>query len=65
MAMETMTGQGEEALPLEDAELSLDIGGMTCASCVARVERSLKRVPGTASESEDDQVVPETVRSDV
>src|SRR5881396_1724183 len=51
MAMETMTGQGTEILPLEDAELSLDIGGMTCASCVARVERSLKRVPGVKDAS--------------
>ena len=33
-----------------DAELvhSLDlvIGGMTCASCVGRVERALRKVPG-------------------
>ena len=27
----------------------LDIAGMTCASCVARVERALKRVPGVVS----------------
>ncbi|MDB5731236.1 MAG: copper-translocating P-type ATPase, partial [Variovorax sp.] len=26
--------------------LDLPVGGMTCASCVARVERALKQVPG-------------------
>src|SRR6478672_3119181 len=26
--------------------LDLGIGGMTCASCVARVERALRKVPG-------------------
>jgi Cu+-exporting ATPase len=31
------------------AQCSLDIGGMTCASCVGRVERALSRVPGVAS----------------
>ena len=32
-------------------ETDIEIGGMTCASCVARVERALKRVPGvTAAE---------------
>jgi Cu+-exporting ATPase len=29
--------------------LDLDITGMTCGSCVARVERALKRVPGVVS----------------
>ncbi|MDP3139135.1 MAG: heavy metal translocating P-type ATPase [Burkholderiaceae bacterium] len=29
-----------------DTVLDLGIGGMTCASCVSRVERALKKVPG-------------------
>lgn len=29
--------------------ISLQIEGMTCASCVARVERALKAVPGVAT----------------
>ena len=31
--------------------LSIDIEGMTCASCVARVEKALLKVPGVASAS--------------
>ena len=30
------------------AEVTLPIGGMTCAACVGRVERALKRTPGVA-----------------
>lgn len=32
-------------------EIDLVIGGMTCASCVARVEKALKAVPGVVSAS--------------
>ena len=32
--------------PLSPASLDLGIGGMTCASCVSRVEKALKKVPG-------------------
>jgi len=40
------------AVGLPDAaQQELTIGGMTCASCVARVERKLKRVPGVADAS--------------
>jgi len=37
--------------PLPAATLSLPIEGMTCASCVARVEKALSRVPGVSSAS--------------
>ena len=33
------------------SELSLPVTGMTCASCVARVEKALARVPGVRSAS--------------
>lgn len=32
-------------------EVTLAIGGMTCASCVARVEKALQKVPGVVSAS--------------
>jgi Cu+-exporting ATPase len=33
----------------DDREITLNVQGMTCASCVAHVEKALKRVPGTQS----------------
>jgi Au+-exporting ATPase len=40
------------ALPIAEAEkFVLDVEGMTCASCVGRVERALKAVPGVQSAS--------------
>ena len=33
-------------LPPASTEVGFDVRGMTCASCVARVERAMKRVPG-------------------
>jgi Cu+-exporting ATPase len=35
----------------DSATLDLGVGGMTCASCVARVERALKKVPGVTGAS--------------
>ena len=32
-------------------DIQLNITGMTCASCVARVEKALLKVPGVASAS--------------
>ncbi len=35
----------------KDEMLTIGVGGMTCASCVARVERALKKVPGVDAAS--------------
>ena len=32
--------------PVRDHEVTLEVAGMTCASCVGRVEKALKAVPG-------------------
>ncbi|WP_081051624.1 heavy metal translocating P-type ATPase [Burkholderia diffusa] len=39
------------ALPAPAASIELDIDGMTCASCVSRVERALAKVPGVTRAS--------------
>ncbi|MEB0178310.1 heavy metal-associated domain-containing protein, partial [Undibacterium sp. CCC3.4] len=39
------------ATPAPSQTFDIAIGGMTCASCVARVEKALDRVPGVLSAS--------------
>ncbi|WP_081065866.1 heavy metal translocating P-type ATPase [Burkholderia diffusa] len=39
------------ALPTPAASIELDIDGMTCASCVSRVEKALAKVPGVTRAS--------------
>ncbi|WP_081069256.1 heavy metal translocating P-type ATPase [Burkholderia diffusa] len=39
------------ALPAPAASIELDIDGMTCASCVSRVEKALAKVPGVTRAS--------------
>ncbi|MGH8821631.1 MAG: cation transporter, partial [Rhodoferax sp.] len=36
---------------LAPSSLDIGIGGMTCASCVMRVEKALKKVPGVRDAS--------------
>lgn len=38
-----------EPAPTDVCTLDIGIGGMTCASCVGRVERALRKVPGVQS----------------
>ena len=45
-------------------DLSFRIEGMTCASCVARVEKALKAVPGVESASVNLATEKATVRAD-
>ena len=40
-----------EGRPVSAAELTLPVTGMTCASCVRRIERALAKVEGVASAS--------------
>ncbi len=40
--------ESREQAPVEEAELDLAISGMTCASCVRRVERALGKVDGVS-----------------
>ena len=36
---------------LKSELFTLDIGGMTCASCVGRVEKALNKIPGVEAAS--------------
>src|SRR6476659_7770903 len=47
MATEQLTAPTTEPTPT--SEVLLPIEGMTCASCVRRVEKALGKVPGVAS----------------
>src|SRR3954454_21060458 len=44
----TTTAPATTAAATEPASCTLDIGGMTCASCVGRVEKALNRLDGVA-----------------
>ena len=45
-------GIGQEARAGKDlARVTLPVAGMTCASCVGRVERALRKVPGVVTAS--------------
>src|SRR5690606_1558662 len=43
------TGEGPTAAPTILATVDLEVEGMTCASCVARVERKLGKIPGVTA----------------
>jgi P-type Cu+ transporter len=47
-ATPTATSTDVKSADLPPAEFDLAVEGMTCASCVGRVEKALKRVPGVA-----------------
>jgi Au+-exporting ATPase len=46
-----MAASVNPSIPEKERKLSLPIEGMTCASCVSRVERVLARVPGVSAVS--------------
>src|SRR4051812_9401291 len=39
----------EQLVPIAGSELRLDITGMTCASCAARIEKRLNRLEGVSA----------------
>ena len=49
---------------MAQAATEIAVGGMTCASCVGRVERALKRVPGVREASVNLATETATVRAD-
>src|SRR5690606_34048388 len=51
--MNTITAPitADSATEGEECEIDLGIGGMTCASCVGRVERALRNAPGGVAAS--------------
>jgi P-type Cu+ transporter len=61
-----MTTTAPTGAPVTDATAgcTLDIGGMTCASCVGRVEKALRRVDGVAAAEVNLATEAATVRFD-
>ncbi len=45
----TAMNTAASAVTAPTAAVTLPVQGMTCASCVGRVERALKKLPGVAS----------------
>src|SRR3954466_2963505 len=52
-ATPTAPTRHDESSALPEAEFDLAVEGMTCASCVGRVEKALKRVPGVTDAAGD------------
>jgi Cu+-exporting ATPase len=50
-AVTAVTKADTQAAPADNTVMSVRIGGMTCASCVARLEKAIRAVPGVASAS--------------
>jgi Cu+-exporting ATPase len=44
-----MSTETTAPLPVADARIELEIGGMTCASCAARIEKKLNRLDGVSA----------------
>ena len=61
--MDTATAN-RKANTKDVAEFSFKVDGMSCASCVARVEKALARVPGVESASVNPATEKATVRGD-
>jgi len=60
----TLPVHAEAAADAATEPVRLQIGGMTCASCVARVERALRRVPGVVEANVNLGTEIATVRTD-
>jgi len=43
------TGTTRAGLPVATGRVELEIGGMTCASCAARIEKKLNRLDGVSA----------------
>ena len=46
--VQTIHDLGYEVIPPREDKLTISVGGMTCAACVNRVEKTLRALPGVA-----------------